>query len=73
MVKTQGVERHSDAVSARKDPMNILRRVLVLLLEAGAHASARVSHHYYDREDFEESVMWQIRAEWFERMANKSR
>jgi hypothetical protein len=53
--------------------MKILRRVLVLLLEAGAYASAKVSHHYYDREDFEESVMWQTRAEWFERMANKNR
>jgi hypothetical protein len=53
--------------------MKILRRVLALLLEAGAYASAKVSHHYYDREDFEESVMWQTRAEWFQRMANKNR
>lgn len=53
--------------------MKLLRRVLVLLLEAGAHASARVSQHYYDREDFQESVAWQIHAEWFERMANKNR
>jgi hypothetical protein len=40
-------------------------RLVLRMLEAGSRAAEKVSDYYFERQDFEQALIWQKVVEWF--------
>jgi hypothetical protein len=62
---SQVIAREPTLSLARGDQMKRAGRLVARMLEAGSHAAEKVSDHYFERQDFEQALIWQKVAEWF--------